>query len=89
MPEQYSKLKLMVLNLLEDNQIIYQGYKFHSYYFDFVKNKESLLEEIKELYLGGASGSIIGRNSFQRPYTEAIALLNQIIDIYKGKRFES
>ena len=53
------------------------------------KDKESLLEEIKELYLGGASGSIIGRNSFQRPYTEAIALLNQIIDIYKGKWFES
>ena len=49
------------------------------------KDKESLLEEIKELYLGGASGSIIGRNSFQRPYAEAIALLNQIIDIYKGK----
>ena len=53
------------------------------------KDKESLLEEIKELYLGGASGSIIGRNSFQRPYAEAIALLNQIIDIYKGKWFES
>ena len=49
------------------------------------QDKESLLEEIKELYLGGASGSIIGRNSFQRPYTEAISLLNQIIDIYKGK----
>ena len=49
------------------------------------KDKESLLQEIKELYLGGASGSIIGRNSFQRPYAEAIALLNQIIDIYKGK----
>jgi class I fructose-bisphosphate aldolase len=49
------------------------------------KNKESLLAEIKELYLGGASGSIIGRNSFQRPYSEALALLNQIIEIYKGK----
>ncbi len=48
------------------------------------KDKENLLEEIRELYLGGASGSIIGRNSFQRPYTEAIALLNQIINIYKG-----
>ena len=53
------------------------------------KDKESLLKEIKELFLGGANGSIIGRNSFQRPYTEAIALLNQIIDIYKGKWFES
>ena len=49
------------------------------------KDKESLLAEIRELYLGGASGSIIGRNSFQRPYSEALALLNQIIDIYKGK----
>ena len=49
------------------------------------KDKESLLNEIKELYIGGASGSIIGRNSFQRPYSEALALLNQIIDIYKGK----
>ena len=49
------------------------------------KDKDSLLAEIRELYLGGASGSIIGRNSFQRPYSEALALLNQIIDIYKGK----
>ena len=49
------------------------------------KDKQSLLEEIRELYIGGANGSIIGRNSFQRPYSEALALLNQIIDIYKGK----
>ena len=49
------------------------------------KDKESLLAEIKELYLGGASGSIIGRNSFQRPYSEALALLKQIMDIYKGR----
>ena len=49
------------------------------------KNKDNLLAEVRELYLGGASGSIIGRNSFQRPYSEALALLNQIIDIYKGK----
>jgi len=49
------------------------------------KDKDSLLKEIRELYLGGASGSIIGRNSFQRPYREALTLLDQIIDIYKGK----
>ena len=49
------------------------------------KDEKTLLEEIKELYLGGASGSIIGRNSFQRPYSEALELLNQIVDIYKGK----
>ncbi|MGB2097901.1 MAG: fructose-bisphosphate aldolase, partial [Candidatus Puniceispirillales bacterium] len=31
------------------------------------------------------TGSIIGRNTFQRPREEALALLNTIIDIYKGK----
>jgi len=49
------------------------------------KDEESLLNEIKELYLGGASGSIIGRNSFQRKYDDALSLLNKITNIYKGK----
>ena len=49
------------------------------------KNKDDFLNEIKGLYEGGASGSIIGRNSFQRPYNEALGLLNQITDIYRGK----
>ena len=49
------------------------------------RDNDSLLKEVKELYLGGASGSIIGRNSFQRPYNEALDLLNQITNIYRGK----
>ena len=49
------------------------------------KNKQGLLDEIKDLYKGGASGSIIGRNSFQRPHKEALDLLNEVTDIYKGK----
>ena len=49
------------------------------------RDKESLLIEVKELFLGGASGSIIGRNSFQRPYDEALDLLSQITNIYRGK----
>ncbi len=49
------------------------------------RDNESLLIEVKELFLGGASGSIIGRNSFQRPYDEALDLLNQITNIYRGK----
>ena len=47
------------------------------------KNDRDLLDEIKELRAGGASGSIIGRNSFQRPRAEALALLDKIIQIYK------
>jgi class I fructose-bisphosphate aldolase len=49
------------------------------------KDLDGILGEIKGLYEGGASGSIIGRNTFQRPRDEAIAMLNQIIDIYKGR----
>ena len=49
------------------------------------RDNDSLLKEVKQLYLGGATGSIIGRNSFQRPYDEALDLLSQITNIYRGK----
>lgn len=49
------------------------------------KDTESLLQEIRDLRDGGASGSIIGRNSFQRPREEALALLDSIINIYRGR----
>jgi class I fructose-bisphosphate aldolase len=49
------------------------------------KDTEGLLNEIRELRDGGASGSIIGRNTFQRPREEALALLDSIIKIYQGK----
>ena len=47
------------------------------------KGKENFLQEIQELAEGGAFGSIVGRNVFQRPKAEALDLLKQIIDIYK------
>ena len=34
---------------------------------------------------GGGSGSIIGRNTFQRPRDEALAMLDTIIKIYQNK----
>jgi len=42
----------------------------------------AVLAEIKALAEGGANGSIIGRNTFQRPRAEALALLDAIINIY-------
>ena len=48
------------------------------------KGREGLLEEIKAIADGGAFGSIIGRNSFQRAKTEAIDLLHEVMDIYKN-----
>jgi class I fructose-bisphosphate aldolase len=46
---------------------------------------EALLETVRGLRDGGAHGSIIGRNSFQRPKAEALALLGKIIEIYQGR----
>ena len=43
-----------------------------------------LLTEIKAIHEGGGFGSIIGRNSFQRPHADAVRLLNQIMDVYAG-----
>ena len=48
------------------------------------QDRDGLLEEIRGLRDGGANGSIIGRNTFQRPRQEALALLSEIIGIYKG-----
>ena len=45
---------------------------------------EKLLDEVRAIKAGGGFGSIIGRNSFQRPRSEAIKLLNTIMDIYAG-----
>lgn len=49
------------------------------------KGTDALLDEIRALRDGGASGSIIGRNSFQRPREEALALLDSVIEVYRGK----
>ena len=46
------------------------------------KSLDSLYEEAKEIRLGGGNGSIIGRNSFQRPKEDALMMLNEIINIY-------
>jgi class I fructose-bisphosphate aldolase len=40
------------------------------------------LDEIRAIQVGGGFGSIIGRNSFQRPKEEALRLLDAVMDIY-------
>lgn len=49
------------------------------------KGEDALYNEIREIYKGGANGSIIGRNTFQRPRKEALKMLDNIINIYLGK----
>nr|WP_044170680.1 class I fructose-bisphosphate aldolase [Ehrlichia chaffeensis] len=46
------------------------------------KTDEELLQEIQSIKLGGGDGSIIGRNSFQRPKNDAISMVGKIAKIY-------
>ncbi len=50
------------------------------------KGTKEVLEEVKELAIGGSFGSIMGRNAFQRPKKEAIELLHQVMDTYVGQQ---
>lgn len=46
------------------------------------KGLDAVYEEIKGIHEGGGFGSIIGRNSFQRPKADAVAMLAEIMKIY-------
>jgi len=49
------------------------------------KGLDGLYDEIRAIRDGGGFGSIIGRNTFQRPREDALAMLNTIIKIYQNK----
>ena len=46
------------------------------------KETAAVLEENAQTARGGGFGTIMGRNSFQRPHDEAVALLHQVMDIH-------
>ena len=47
------------------------------------RDTAGLLEEVKGLADGGAFGSIMGRNAFQRPRAEGMKLLHDVMEIFK------
>ncbi len=49
------------------------------------KEESALFDDVRGIRDGGGNGSIIGRNTFQRPREEALELLAKIIAIYQGK----
>jgi class I fructose-bisphosphate aldolase len=49
------------------------------------KGTDAVFDEVRGIRDGGGFGSIIGRNSFQRPKQEALAFLGTVMDIYAGK----
>lgn len=48
------------------------------------KSLEDIYNECRGIRDGGGNGSIIGRNTFQRPKKDALDMLEKIIGIYKG-----
>lgn len=49
------------------------------------KGTEGVFDDARAIRDGGGNGSIIGRNTFQRPRDEALEMLNTLINIYQGK----
>ncbi len=49
------------------------------------KGNDAMFDEVRAIRDGGGFGSIIGRNSFQRPKQDALAFLGTVMDIYAGK----
>lgn len=49
------------------------------------KDADAVFQDARDIRDGGGHGSIIGRNTFQRPRDEALAMLDRIIRIYLGQ----
>ena len=80
----------VVLNKLSDRvkhivQSSFNGRRVVIFSGGPAKGESEILEEVKEIARGGGFGSIIGRNAFQRPRKEAVALLSQIMATFKGE----
>ncbi|MEX2614834.1 MAG: class I fructose-bisphosphate aldolase [Alphaproteobacteria bacterium] len=66
-------------------QSCYNGRRLVVFSGGAAKGTEAVLDEIRQIAAGGAAGSIIGRNSFQRKKEDGMALLDTVIKIYQGK----
>lgn len=49
-----------------------------------VKSEDEILKEVESIKIGGGNGSMIGRNVFQRPYNQAIKLIQSISNVYNN-----
>jgi class I fructose-bisphosphate aldolase len=47
------------------------------------KGVDAVLQENRQTALGGGFGTIMGRNSFQRPHDEAVKLLRDVMEIHR------
>lgn len=84
----YEKSKIPIATLAERTKHVIQssfnGRRIVIFSGGATKSEAEVLEEVKGLAAGGAFGSIMGRNAFQRPKAEAIKLLHTVQDIFKS-----
>lgn len=78
-------IKTMAERIAHVKQACFNGRRIVVFSGGNAKGEKELMDEIRGLRDGGANGSIIGRNTFQRPRAEALAMLDTIIKIYKGE----
>jgi class I fructose-bisphosphate aldolase len=84
------ELQKISLNTLKDRiahikQACFAGKRLVVFSGGASKSIDDVYYEAKAIKDGGGNGSIIGRNTFQRPREEALKMLNKIIEIYQGK----
>jgi class I fructose-bisphosphate aldolase len=77
------------IDTLEDRvrhivQSCFQGRRLVIFSGGEVKNVASVFDDAHAVAAGGGNGLIIGRNCFQRPRQEAIAMLNELTTILKS-----
>jgi class I fructose-bisphosphate aldolase len=63
-------------------QSAFDGHRIVIFSGGAAKSTEAVLEENRQTAAGGGFGTIMGRNSFQRPHDEAVALLHEVMDIH-------
>ncbi|MDZ7727697.1 MAG: class I fructose-bisphosphate aldolase [Dehalococcoidia bacterium] len=49
------------------------------------RGEDSLYDDARAIREGGGNGSIIGRNTFQRPRDKALEMLGEVVGIYQGR----
>jgi len=82
--EQHIPIGTLAERIAHVRQCCFAGKRIVVFSGGNAKSEQDLLDEVRQLCMGGANGSIIGRNTFQRPRDEALKLLDNIIGIYKS-----
>ncbi|MEO8242148.1 MAG: class I fructose-bisphosphate aldolase [bacterium] len=85
----YDKEKVPVASLTERvahiAQSCFNGRRIVVFSGGAAKGADSIYDDARAIRDGGGNGSIIGRNAFQRPREDALAMLGKLVEIYKGK----